>query len=207
MTVATTRSCGGGGEWADYLAIDRLTVSERLYRVTRRDKELAACYAEDAQIRTSWQSGDVRSFVGRRPADAAGGLPNVNRNSGALIYQNGHKAFVEYPSTTTRGVMINGKEAVLTSYMRLLYRVEKRGSVWKITQMTSVSEYDQLAPAAPGTDLGIDPAELKGLRPSYRWLAYSRKQAGGTVSDDEFGTDRPNEINRLYEESFEWLNA
>ena len=34
----------------DYEAIKNLIVSERLYRVSQRDKELANCYAEDAQI-------------------------------------------------------------------------------------------------------------------------------------------------------------
>ena len=34
----------------DYKAINNLIVSERLYRVSQRDKELANCYAEDAQI-------------------------------------------------------------------------------------------------------------------------------------------------------------
>lgn len=191
---------------SDYLAIDQLIVAERLYRVTHRDKELADCYAPDAKIRTSWQNGDVKSFIGKRPADAANALPNVNRNSGALIHRNGSRAFVEYPSTTTRGVMIHGQEAVLTSYMRLLYLVEKRGNDWKIVSMTSVNEYDELKPAIPNTDLQIDPKDLAGLRISYRWLAYSRKQAGGTVSNDEFGTDRPEAVEKLYQESWQWLN-
>ena len=33
----------------DYKAINNLIVSERLYRVSHRDKELANCYAEDVE--------------------------------------------------------------------------------------------------------------------------------------------------------------
>ena len=37
----------------DYEAVQNLIVSERLYRVSHRNAELAECYAEDAQIHTS----------------------------------------------------------------------------------------------------------------------------------------------------------
>ena len=123
-------------QMTDYEAVQNLIVSERLYRVSHRNAELAQCYAEDAQIHTSWQQGGVSSFVGQAPkeAQAATTLANVNRCNPPLIQfskTSPLKALVEYPSTTTRVVMVNGMEALLTSYMRLIYRVEKRGSEWK----------------------------------------------------------------------------
>lgn len=48
--------------------------------------------------------------------------------------------------------------------------------------MTSLFEANKLAPAAQRTDLRVDPADVHSLRRSYRWLAYARLQAGGTVS-------------------------
>ena len=102
--------------------------------------------------------------------------------------------------------MVHGVEAVLTSYMRLLYQVEKRNGEWKITKMTSLNEWDELSPAIPGQDLHINPADVKDLRISYRWLAYTRKLAGGEVSPDEPGTDRPEDVKRLYTEFNNWLN-
>ena len=196
----------------DYEAVQNLIVSERLYRVSHRDAELAQCYAEDAQIHTSWQQGGLSSFVGQAPAEAqaATALANVNRCNPPLIHfskTSPRRALVEYPSTTTRVVMVNGKEAVLTSYMRLIYRVEKRGGDWKIVAMTSVNEYDELSSAIPGQDLKIKSKDVEGLRPSYRWLAYTRKNAGGTVSDDELGTDRPDEVNKFYQQEYQWLNT
>ena len=195
----------------DYEAIQNLIVGERLYRVSHRNAELTRCYAADAQIHTSWQQGGVSSFVGQAPkeAQAAAVLANVNRCNPPLIHfstATPQKALVEYPSTTTRGVMVNGVEAVLTSYMRLMYRVEKRGSEWKITAMTSVNEYDELSPAIPGQDLKIKAKDTEGMRTSYRWLSYTRLNAGGTVDNNELGTDRPDELNRFYEQEFQWLN-
>ena len=190
----------------DYEAINNLIVSERLYRVSHRDKELAECYAPDAQIRTSWQSGGVNSFVGQHPAEHANENFNVNRCGGALIHQNGKRAFVEYPSTTIRNVKVNGADAVLTSYMRLLYRVEKRGGVWKIIDMMSVNEADELQPVIAGTDLQIRAEDAAGLRISYRWLAYVRMKAGETISNDLPGVDRPDDVKKIYTEAEAWLN-
>jgi hypothetical protein len=190
----------------DYAAINNLIVAERMFRVSHRNEELAKCYAEDAQIHTSWQSGGVNTFVGQTSTEMVEELPIMNRCGGALIYQNGDKAFVEYPTTTIRGVYVNDVEAVLTSYMRLLYRVEKRNNEWKITSMTSINESDELAPAIPGQDLKINPEDVKGLRLSYRWLTYTRRIAGGTISDDLSGTDRPVEVKQIYDTEFDWLN-
>ena len=206
MILLTTNEVAAKDKMTDYEAINNLIVSERLYRVSHRDKELAECYAEDAQIHTSWQSGGVKSFVGQHPTEAAKESFNVNRCGGALIHQNGVRAFVEYPSTTIRTVKVNGVDAVLTSYMRLLYRVEKRGGVWKIVDMMSLNEADELQPVIAGTDLQIRPEDVAGLRISYRWLAYTRMQAGDKVSNDLPGVDRPDDVRKIYAEAEAWLN-
>ena len=189
----------------DYEKINRLIIGERMYRVTHRNAEHKNCFFEDATIRTSWQSGNVNSFVGQHPAENSTENFNVNRCGGALIHLNKNRAFVEYPSTTIRSIKINGEDAVLTSYMRLLYRVEKRNGEWKILEMISINEADELNPAIPGVNLKINPDDVKNFRLSYRWLAYSRKNAGGEISENLLGTDRPEEIQKIYEESFSWL--
>lgn len=60
--------------------------------------------------------------------------------------------------------------------------------------------------AVPGTDLHISPAELQGLRHSYRYLAYTRIQAGGQVSPDLLGIDHPDDVKKIYQEAEDWLN-
>ena len=52
---------------SDYEAVNQLIVAERMYRVSHRNAELAQCYAEDAEINTSWQRGGVGTFVGEAP--------------------------------------------------------------------------------------------------------------------------------------------
>lgn len=189
----------------DYEAVNNLVVAERIYRSSHRNEELQKLYFPDAHAHTSWQSGSTSGFIDNKPVETDYSLPLVNRTGAALIKINGNKAFVEYPITTSRGVWIHGKEATLTSYMTLLYRCEKRNGTWGIADMTSINEADELQPSIPGEDLGIDPAEVKGFRKSYRWLAYARIQAGGTISQDLLGTDRPEEVKKVYEAAEEWL--
>lgn len=189
----------------DYEAVNQLVVAERIYRTSHRDNELRKLYFPDAKTHTSWQSGGTAGFVGNKPVETDYTLPLVNRTGAALIRMKGNRAFVEYPMTTTRGVWIHGKEATLTSYMTLLYRCEKRNGTWGIADMTSINEADELQPSIPGEDLGIDPDEVKLFRKSYRWLAYARLQAGGSISQDLLGTDRPDDVKRVYEAAEKWL--
>lgn len=194
------------GSMTDYEAVNNLVVAERIYRSSHRNDELRSLYFPDAQTHTSWQTGNAAAFAGNKPVETDYSLPLVNRTGAALIRINGDKALVEYPTTTSRGVWIHGKEATLTSYMMLLYRCEKRDGRWGISDMTSINEADELQPSIPGEDLGIDPAEVNGFRKSYRWLAYARILAGGTISQELLGTDRPEDVRKVYEAAEEWLD-
>ena len=192
---------------SDYEAISRLVVWERQSRVRHVMDEMAACYFPDATVATSWSRGPLASYLkGGNRAEATADEIILSRVSVPVVHQKGKRAYVELPATTIRWIKVNGEEAVLTSYMRLIYRVEQRNGVWKIADMLSINEDDTLAPAVPGTDLKIDASELKGLRHSYRYLAYTRIKAGGTVSNDLLGIDRPDDIARIYSEAEAWLN-
>ena len=205
MAIPFVAACAENGGQNDFDAVQNLIVGERMYRVSGRNPEHSACFWDDATIQTSWQKGGVGSFVGQAPVEMRHDLMSVNRSPSPLIHLNGDRAFVEYPSTTIRSVMLGDNEAILTSYMRLLYKVEKRSGEWRILELATLNEGDQLAPAVPGTDLHIDPELAGSLRPSYRWLAYSRIAAGGSESDDLPGTDRPEDVQRLYADFNNWL--
>ena len=205
MTLPLALSCVQTGNNCDYDAVTKLIVGERMYRAGGREIQHRDCFWDDATIRTSWQKGGIETFVGQSPVEMRHDLLSVNRSASPLIHLNGDRAFVEYPSTTIRSVMLGENEAVLTSYMRLLYKVEKREGEWRILELATLFEGDQLSPAIPGTDLQIDTRFALGLRQSYRWLAYSRIAAGGTESDDLPGTDRPEDVKKLYDEFTGWL--
>lgn len=194
---------------SDYEAITKLVTWERQSRVRHLYDEMADCYFPDATVTTSWTKGPASAYLNNRnrlPEASDEGVILVRYNP-PIIHQNEKRAYAELPITTNRWVKVNGEEAVLTSYMRLIYCVECRQGVWKITNLTTINEDDTLAPAIPGTDLHIDPDDLKGLRHSYRFLAYVRIKAGGKVRDDELGIDRPEAVAKVYQEVEKWIQG
>lgn len=195
----------------DYEELSYLALWERQARVRRLQDELAKCYWEDATVTTSWSSGSATSYLqggknGSHRAESSSDEVIINRSVAPIVHYNGgNRAYVELPTEANHWIHVNGEEAVWTSNMRLIYRCEKRNGVWKISDMSSIFEMDKLAPVVPGTDLHINPEDLKGLRRSYKWLAYVRKQAGGTVSNNLLGIDRPDEVQKLYDEDEAWI--
>ena len=193
---------------SDYEKITQLINWERQSRVRHLYDELADCYFEDATVTISWTRGSIADFLkGGNRAEAAGEQAVVGRISPAIVHRHKSRAYVELPATTLHWVTVNGEEAVLTTYMRLIYRVERRNGIWRIVDLTSINEDDTLEPAVAGTDLHIDAAELKNFRHSYRFLAYVRTKAGGTVSGDLLGIDRPADVEKIYRDAEDWIRA
>lgn len=193
----------------DISEISQLALRERQARVRGLADELQACFHPDATVTTSWSSGSAAAFVaGACSRDTARTGAILNRVAPPVVHhEGGDRAVVELPSTTTRWIPVNEVEAVLSSYMRLVYRVERRDSGWRISDLTAINESDTLEPAIPGSDLQINLSALEGLRPSYRWLAYTRSLEGGTVSDDLHGIDHPETVDTVYSEAFSWMRT
>ena len=176
----------------DLAELIQLTAKERQYRVTRQMDKLAALYFEDATVTTSWNGGNAKTYFGGGAAMAVDTEhPIINRTGTPVVYLHGDKAIVELPSTTTRWIPVNGEEAVLDSYMRLVFRCEFRAGRWGFVNMASVNEGDTLTPVIAGRDLGIDADLLRLFRHSYRYLAYTRNLNGIQMSDDLLGIDHP----------------
>ena len=197
---------------SDYEELTNLVLWERQAKVRKLNDELADCYWSDATVTTSWTSGSAADYLKagnsqNNRAEASSDEVILNHSSAPIIHQKGNRAYAELPTTGKHWIKVNGVEAIWTSYMRLIYRLEKRDGVWKIADMTSVFEKDTLEPVIAGTDLHINPQDLEGLRPSYKWLAYTRLKASGNVSDNMLGTDRPEDIAEIYNSAEKWLKG
>ena len=197
---------------SDYEELTHLVLWERQAKVRKLNDELADCYWPDATVTTSWTSGSAVDYLKagsaqNNRAEASCDEVILNRSGAPIIHQKGNRAYAELPTTGKHWIKVNGVEAIWTSYMRLIYRLEKRDGIWKITDMTSVFEKDTLEPVIAGTDLHINPQDLEGLRPSYQWLAYTRGQAGGNVSHTMLGTDRPEDMAKIYNSAEKWLKG
>ena len=151
---------------SDVTEVSQLLLRERQSRVRARSDELLACFHDDATVQTSWMQGSAAAYVAGAGERSASSGAIVNRVGPPVVRVSGRRGLVELPSTTTRWIEVHGTEAVLASFMRLLYRVERRDGPWKISAMSAINEGDTLAPAVPGTDLGVNAGGLAGLRPS-----------------------------------------
>lgn len=190
----------------DYEEIVSLANWERQTRIRYAFDDLKNCYWEDATVTTSWSQGAAKNYIdGSRGREPDTEHPILNRTGNPIVHQNGDRAYVELPSTTTRWIQVNGKEAVLVSYMRLIYSMERRSGVWKISDMCAINESDTLSPVVAGEDLQIDHEKLNTFRHAYRNLAYVRSLRGIKMGDDLLGIDRPEEVDKLYEKKDEWL--
>jgi hypothetical protein len=191
----------------DVAEVSRLVLRERQSRVRGLSAELLACFHDDATVETSWMRGSARAFAAGGAQRSASSGTIINRVGAPAVQVRGQRGFAELYSTTTRWIPVNGVEAVLTSFMRLLYRAEQRQGAWKISAMSAINEGDTLEPAVPGTDLGVDPAAVAGLRHSYRFLAYTRSLDGIAVSQDLLGVDQPDEVDAVYASVAQWLEG
>lgn len=189
--------------------ITQLVTKERQYRVRNENEALAGVYWPDAEVETSWQKGKLNSFVGHTTSEMGqNGLPIVTRVCGPVVHQrSATRAYVESPTISDYWEQLAGTEVVLTEYMRLLYRVEKRDGEWKIHAMQSLYESDTLAPAVPGTPLSLDTALLQTLRHPYRFLAYTRLKNGGQIGQDLLGVDQPAAVAAAYAALEAWAQA
>lgn len=192
----------------DLTEISQLVVRERDSRAKRSPDTAAACFHPDATVRISWYTGPAHGFVmaGGGPADA-GARPVVGRLSPPIVNHRARRAVVELPTTTVHWILVNGTEAELQTFMRLIYRTERRSGEWRISDLTAIYESDSLRPAVPGTDLRIDPDAVTHLRHSYRWLAYTRSLNGHTLSPDLVGIDRAETVDALFEQCALWLSS
>ncbi len=188
----------------DYSEITQVVAKERQYRVRHLDK-IRECYYPDATVQTSWQKGDLDSFVGHESKEVDPRFPIVGSSATPIIHLKGNKAYVELPTTTYMRMMVKGVEVEIQSFRRLIYRVEKRTTEWRISSMLSINESDNLHPVIPGTEFKVDPAQLKDFRPSYQFLSYVRTQAGGSISNELLGIDRPRDVQKVYQDADEWL--
>jgi len=186
----------------DYTEILALIAKERQARIRQRPQEIGECYFEDAVIVTSWMKGGLKEFMGGGKAPVHDPeTPMVSRVSLPVIHINGDKAYAEVPATTIRYTYINGVKAVLTYFMRHMYKIVKRDGRWGIIDFRAIYESDMLVPEVPGQDLGIKPEDVAGFRHAYRFLSFIDKGTDQNMP----GIDRPEMVREMYDSYENWL--
>ncbi|GAA1914183.1 nuclear transport factor 2 family protein [Streptantibioticus ferralitis] len=189
----------------DIVDITQLVLHERQGRDRSWWDQMRACFAPDATVRLSWFRGSGADFVTASQEMTGRGEVATHRLSPPVVHQHGDRAVVELPAAIEMRTVLDGTEVDLTSYARLLYRVERREGGWQIVSLDSVYERDVLTPALPGATLVVDHDAVAAFRRPYRLLAYTLTRRGYQIGDDLFGDDRPREVAALYDAAHTWL--
>ena len=189
----------------DITEITQVVLRERQGRDRGWWAQMADCFHPDSRVTLSWFDGPGAEFVTRSEKMAEMGLRVLHRPSPPVVHVHGDKAVLELPLSAERRFLLKGVEADLASYTRLLYRLEKRESGWKILSLNAIYERDTLAPTIPGTTLDLDHEKLAQFRPSYRFVAYDISTTGRSMTADLYGDDQPEQVQALYRSAFEWL--
>ncbi|MFD7981962.1 nuclear transport factor 2 family protein [Kitasatospora indigofera] len=191
----------------DVTEITQLVLHERQARDRGWWESMDDCFSPGSTVRLSWFRGSGAEFTAGSRRMTGRGHAAVHRLCPPVVDVRGDRALVELPAAVELRTLLDGVQVDLTSYARLVYRVERRLGRWSIRSLDAVYERDVLVPSVPGTGLRVDPADLEGLRPPYRMLAHVFGRLGYQVDDDLYGEDRPEEVAGLHRQVFAWLRG
>jgi hypothetical protein len=191
---------------SDIEEITQLIMRERQGRDRGWWSQMADTFLPDATLRLSWIDGTGTEFVdgSRSMAANSSGSGAVHMIATPAVRLAGDRAVADVELTIQTRPVLDDVEINMTTHLRLVYRMERRGGRWGIYRMDAVYEFDAMTAAIPGQTVPIDASALEGRRPSYRLLSYLLEQRGVTVPDDLYGIDRPREVAALYRSAFAW---
>jgi hypothetical protein len=190
---------------SDTEEITQLIMRERQGRDRGWWEQMGQTFWPEATLRLSWIDGTASEFVEGSRKMASGGASGAgHRLALPSIHIGDERAVAEVSVTIQSRGLLDGVETDMTSYLRLLYRTERRAGRWGIVRMDAIYESDTMTPALPGQTVNLDPDLLKGRRPSYRLLSYQLEKRGISVPDDLYGVDRPAPVADLYRSAFDW---
>ena len=190
---------------ADISAVTQLILRERESRDLGDWDAMRDCFHPDSQVRISWFNGSGAEFVDGSIDMARRGMLAKHRLAPIRVRLAGDRALASLSAIIDIPQSVNGVEMVLSAYGRFIYRAERRDGVWRLLSFDCIYMRDELTAAIPGQTLSIDPAEVAGLRPSYRNLAWCLIKTGYEVDPDLPGEDRPETVQKIMDEVHAWL--
>ncbi|MEV6768832.1 nuclear transport factor 2 family protein [Nocardia sp. NPDC051030] len=164
-------------------------------------------FAPDSTVRLSWFDGSGTDFVEQSRAMAEHGTRSQHRTSPPLVEVVGDRAVAELPTAIEIRLVLDSVPLDLTSYARLIYRLEHRADRWIIVSLDAIYERDTITPVHPGTAWTVDPEALTGFRASYPLLAHVVGHLGYPVDHNLYGDDRPEPVATFYEDLADWLRT
>jgi hypothetical protein len=193
----------------DAFAVSQVLLRERLARETHNYNEEEACFYPDAAVEVSWFKGTAAEFVNSGRMSGASGYSDksvyFDSMGPASISVHEDRAIADSACAIHTFLPLEGVEASMTSYTRLLCRAQKADGEWRIAGLRAIYIRDQLESCNPAEIPKIDLDKLKLYRPSYRHLSYVLQANGRPMRSDLPGVDQPDVVIALRAAERGWL--
>jgi hypothetical protein len=152
----------------------------------------------------SWFRGNSEDFVNGSIDMARRNVLAKHRLSPIRVVLSGSRAVATMSASIEIPARLQGIDMTLLSYVRFVYRAERRKDTWRLFSFDAIYVRDELTPAIPGNSIMIDPRELQSFRPTYRLLWYVLAKQGYAIDPELAGDDRPESVQALMREVFTW---
>ncbi|WP_241127540.1 nuclear transport factor 2 family protein [Novosphingobium terrae] len=194
----------------DSYAVTQLLLRERYARETRDGEAEAACFWPDAEVEVSWFKGKASDFVaiGAQGAAAAkaNGTVSFDSMSPPVVWVKGDRAIADSSCAVHSFILLDGVEASMTGYTRLLWRARREKGEWRLAGLRGIYIRDTLEACNPAQVPVIDVKKLAQYRPSYRHLSYALAATGRTPRMDLPGVDQPEVVAAMRAAEQAWLD-
>lgn len=187
--------------------VETVLITERWARDMARWDVMLEQYHQDSLVDISWIRTSGPEFVRLSRESFDRGSRSAHVLSPPLINVNGTRATADTGAIIAGRLSVGGVSAFLTSFGRIVERIEKRRGTWRIAQLRVIYPFDYLTPDSPADTLAVNAQRWARYRPSYRALSYwvEGSQGAGAVRYDLPGVDRPETIDALYNANDAWL--
>ncbi|MCD7864748.1 MAG: hypothetical protein LUG54_01750 [Clostridiales bacterium] len=201
-------------ELLDRQRVAALCEYDRYLRDYNRELE-PTLWFEDGTCFTTWFRGDVNEFF--RSSFRPGGTDydsyedtmrrGGHRVNNTVVWMNKGRAVAEVMCTLTIRTKIKGEWFDGAVCGKMHYRAEKRDGKWGLVYFEGIYENDRLDPVFHDCSVKVPREELMQFRNNNFYQAWRQKQDQGRVlnMDDWAGPDRPDTLQRLYQESSRWF--
>jgi SnoaL-like domain len=195
---------------ADKIAIAELIQLERLWRDTGEWDAVAACYVEDAIIRTSWFNGSPGEFAVQSKAMASGGRHGKHPLTIINVLIEDQRALVESRSVIQNRLPVDGVMVDMEQFVRFVSRVRRTVKGWRLVSFEGIYEKGTIRSVDPHQEVPIDWKDVEAAvpdRPAYQLHAWGMQLRGYSIPDDLLGDDRPEKRNAFYAAEIGWLRG
>ena len=197
-------------EMHDKACIRELIETERYCRDYGHFEQERSCWFDEGEVFASWFKGPIDEFIEK--SSRKDKSPSAHKIYNTIVWLHGSRAISECICVIMFRVPLGGEPVDIQMWSRLHYRVEKRNGKWGLIYFEGIYEKDRLDPVFNDSSFVIPREELQRFRQCnwnqcYRLAKYSADPFGEGIknADSWAGPDKPETVQRLYEESSRWF--